>query len=254
MAKRWVIKLGSGLLTRADGKVDRVQIGRITDQVAVLMKRGIEVVIVSSGAVAAGMTAMKLSKRPKDARELQACATVGQPELMSVYGTHLARHKLLGAQMLLTYWDLDSRACTRNARATLELLLKRKKFVPIINENDAIADEEIRVGDNDRLSAHVAALVGADLLVILSGVDGLMTHSDGSGKLIPAVKEINASIRALAGGAGSERNVGGMVTKLQAAEIAAEGKVDTVIANGRRKNVLIELAANKKTGTRFSLR
>ncbi len=102
MPKRWVIKLGSGLLTRADGKVDSAQIGRICDQVAVLMKRGIEVVIVSSGAVASGMTAMKLVKRPKDARELQACATVGQPELMSVYRKYFARHHLLGAQMLLT--------------------------------------------------------------------------------------------------------------------------------------------------------
>ena len=163
MAKRWVIKLGSGLLTRKDGKVDRVQIGRIVDQVAGLHKRGIQVVLVTSGAVAAGMTAMGLEKRPKEARELQACATVGQPELMSEYGKHLRRHKLLGSQMLLTYWDLDSRACTRNARATLDLLLARKRFVPIINENDAIADEEIKVGDNDRLSAHVAALVGADL-------------------------------------------------------------------------------------------
>jgi len=135
MAKRWVIKLGSGLLTRKDGKVDRVQIGRIADQVAGLMKKGIEVVVVSSGAVSAGMTAMNLEKRPKDARELQACATVGQPELMSVYGRHFARHGLLGSQMLLTYWDLDSRACTRNARATLDLLLKRKRFVPIINED-----------------------------------------------------------------------------------------------------------------------
>mgnify|MGYP000700426654 FL=1 len=174
MAKRWVIKLGSGLLTRKDGKVDRVQIGRIVDQVAGLHKRGIQVVLVTSGAVAAGMTAMGLEKRPKEARELQACATVGQPELMSEYGKHLRRHKLLGSQMLLTYWDLDSRACTRNARATLDLLLARKRFVQIINENDAIADEEIKVGDNDRLSAHVAALVGADLLVILSGIQGLI--------------------------------------------------------------------------------
>jgi glutamate 5-kinase len=156
--------------------------------------------------------------------------------------------------MLLTYWDLDSRACTRNARATLDLLLTRKRFVPIINENDAIADEEIKVGDNDRLSAHVAALVGADLLVILSGIDGLMTKSDGTGTLIPSVRKIDDSVRALAGGAGSERNVGGMVTKLQAAEIAAEGKVDTIIASGRRPDILLELAAGKKIGTRFSLR
>jgi glutamate 5-kinase len=199
------------------------------------------------------MTAMKLVKRPKNARELQACATVGQPELMSVYRKHFARHRLLGAQMLLTYWDLDSRTCAQNARATLDLLLARKKFVPIINENDAIADEEIRVGDNDRLSAHVATLVEADLLIILSGIDGLMTRSDGTGELISQVKKIDAQLRSLAGGAGSER-VGGMITKLQAAEIAAQGKVKTQIANGRRKNVLLDIAANKKVGTIFNLR
>lgn len=253
MAKRWVIKLGSGLLTRPDGKVDRIQIGRITDQVAALMKRGIQVVIVTSGAVAAGMTAMNLEKRPKEARELQACATVGQPELMSEYARHFRRHKLLSAQMLLTYWDLDSRACIRNARATLDLLLARKRFVPIINENDAIADDEIKVGDNDRLSAHVAALVEADLLVILSGIEGLMTKPDGTGELIPLVRQL-AAVRALAGGAGSERNVGGMVTKLLAAEIAADGGADMIIAHGRRPHVLLDLAAGKKLGTRFSLR
>lgn len=254
MAKRWVIKLGSGLLTRKDGKVDRAQIGRIADQVAALSRKGVEVVLVSSGAVASGMTAMGLEKRPKDARELQACATVGQPELMSEYGRRFRRHGLLAAQMLLTYWDLDSRGCTRNARATLDLLLRRRRFVPVINENDAIADEEIKVGDNDRLSAHVAALVDADLLVILSGVDGLMTRSDGTGSLVPKVTRLDERVRALAGGAGSERNVGGMVTKLQAAEIAAEGGVDTVIANGRRPKVLLELAAGRRIGTRFSLR
>ena len=167
MAKRWVIKLGSGLLTRKDGKVDRVQIGKIADQVAALIKGGHQVVIVSSG---------------------------------------------------------------------------------------AIADEEIKVGDNDRLSAHVAALVGADLLVILSGIQGLMTKSDGTGDLIPSVRKIDDAVRALAGGAGSERNVGGMVTKLLAAEIAAEGGVDTIIASGRREGVLLELAAGQKLGTRFSLK
>ncbi|MGA0134769.1 MAG: glutamate 5-kinase [Opitutales bacterium] len=254
MAKRWVIKLGSGLLTRKDGKVDRVQIGRIADQLAALRRKGYEVVLVSSGAVASGMTAMGLDRRPKDARELQACATVGQPELMSEYGRRLRRHGLLAAQMLLTYWDLDSRGCTRNARATLDLLLRRGRFIPIINENDAIADEEIKVGDNDRLSAHVAALIEADLLVILSGVDGLMTRPDGTGSLVPKVTRLDAGVRALAGGAGSERNVGGMVTKLQAAEIAAEGGVDTVIANGRRPGVLLELSAGRRVGTRFSLR
>lgn len=254
MAKRWVIKLGSGLLTRKDGRLDRTRIRDLVDQVAALRRKGHEVILVTSGAIASGMTAMGLTKRPREARELQACATVGQPELMAEYRRHLARHKLLGAQLLLTYWDLDSRTCTRNARATLDLLLRQRRFVPIINENDAIADEEIKVGDNDRLSAHVAALTEADLLVILSGIPGLMTHTDGSGELVPRVRRIDERIRALAGGAGSERNVGGMVTKLLAAEIAAAGGTDTIIADGRRKGVLADLAKGRAIGTRFSLR
>lgn len=253
MGKRWVIKLGSGLLTRKNGTIDRARIRDVIDQVATLRRKGYEVILVTSGAIASGMTAMGLKKRPREARELQACATVGQPELMTEYRRHLARHKLLGAQLLLTYWDLDSRTCIRNARATLDFLLSQKRFIPIINENDAIADEEIKVGDNDRLSAHVAALTEADLLIILSGIPGLMTKSDGTGELIPHVKRIDERIRSLAGGTTSERNVGGMVTKLLAAEIAASGKTDTVIADGRRKNVLTDLAKGKVIGTRFSL-
>ena len=254
MSKRWVIKLGSGLLTRRDGRVDRAFIRGLAAQVAALKRRRIEVILVTSGAIAAGMTAMGLSRRPRSTRELQACATVGQPELMAEYGRHLRRHGLIGAQLLLTHGDIDSRARSRNARATLDHLLAQRRFVPILNENDAIADEEIKVGDNDRLSAHVAALAGADRLVILSGIPGLMTRADGTGELIPVVRRIDAGIRALAGGAGSERNVGGMVTKLLAAEIAAAAKVQTHIADGRRPRVLADLAAGKAVGTRFALR
>jgi glutamate 5-kinase len=254
MSKRWVIKLGSGLLTRGNGRIDRAFVRDLVDQVAALKRRRIEVILVSSGAIAAGMTALGLARRPRATRELQACATVGQPELMAEYGRHLRRHGLLGAQLLLTYGDLDSRTRSRNARATLDHLLARRRFVPILNENDAIADEEIKLGDNDRLSAHAAVLAGADRLVILSGIPGLMTRPDGTGELIPLVRGIDARIRALAGGAGSERNVGGMVTKLLAAEIAAAGKVETVIADGRRPRVLADLAAGKAVGTRFRLR
>ena len=253
MRQRWVIKLGSGLLTRRNGRVDRTRIADLATQVAGLRRRGIEAILVTSGAIAAGMTAMGLTRRPKAVQELQACATVGQPELMAEYGRHLRRHGLLGAQLLLTYGDLDSRSRSRNARATLDHLLAQGRFVPILNENDAIADEEIKVGDNDRLSAHVAVLAGARRLVILSGIAGLMTQPDGTGRLIPLVRRIDADLRALAGGAGSERNVGGMVTKLAAAEIAAKAGIETVIADGRRPRVLLDLAAGKPLGTRFRL-
>jgi len=173
---------------------------------------------------------------------------------MAEYGRHLRRRGLIGAQLLLTYGDIDSRTRSRNARATLDHLLARRRFLPILNENDAIADEEIKVGDNDRLSAHVAVLAGANRLIILSGIPGLMTCADGTGELIPLVRRIDDRIRKLAGGAGSERNVGGMVTKLLAAEIAAAGKVETQIADGRRQRVLTDLAAGKPLGTRFTLR
>lgn len=254
MAKRWVIKLGSGLLTRKDGRIDRARVADLVGQVAGLRRRGVEVILVTSGAIAAGMTAMGLRRRPRAVQELQACATVGQPELMAEYGRHLRRRGLIGAQLLLTHGDIDSRTRSRNARATLDHLLAQRRFVPILNENDAIADEEIKVGDNDRLSAHVAALAGADRLVILSGIPGLMTRPDGTGELVPLVRRIDERIRALAGGAGSERNVGGMVTKLLAAQIAAAGGVETVIADGRRPRVLADLAAGRRLGTRFSLR
>lgn len=254
MRKRWVIKLGSGLLTRPNGRIDRARISDLVGQIASLKRKGIEVILVTSGAIAAGMTAMELKTRPRTTRELQACATVGQPELMAEYGRHLRRRGLIGAQLLLTYGDIDSRTRSRNARATLDHLLARRRFLPILNENDAIADEEIKVGDNDRLSAHVAVLAGANRLVILSGIPGLMTCADGTGELIPLVRRIDDRIRKLAGGAGSERNVGGMVTKLLAAEIAAAGKVETQIADGRRPRVLTDLAAGKSLGTRFTLR
>jgi glutamate 5-kinase len=252
--KRWVIKLGSGLLTRKNGDIDRRQIGILVEQFAALLRDGHEVVLVSSGAIAAGMTAMGLSERPKSTIELQTCATIGQIELMSEYQRCLRKHALLGAQLLLTHANLDSRSCCHNASRTLEHLLSQKKFLPIINENDAIATDEIKVGDNDRLSAYVVALVRADLLVILSSVAGLMTSADGTGEIIPVVKVIDDDLRKLAGGPGSQRNVGGMATKLLAAEIAAGAGAETIIANGRSPEILQNIAANNFTGTTFKLR
>lgn len=253
MRQRWVIKLGSGLLTRKDGKMDRTRMANLVDQIARLRRQGIEVILVSSGAIASGMTAMGLKKRPKATQELQACATVGQPDLMAEYSRHFRRHRLLTAQLLLTYGDIDSRVRSRNARATLDHLLAQKRFIPILNENDAIADEEIKVGDNDRLSAYVAVLAGARRLILLSSVSGLMTHADGTGTLIPLVRKLDERTRALAGGTTSERNVGGMVTKLQAAAIAAEAGIETTLADGRRPRILLDLAAGKALGTRFKL-
>ena len=249
---RWVVKLGSGLLTRDDGAIDAERFAALAAEVAALMRAGREIVLVSSGAIAAGMTLMGLDRRPTVPSELRACATVGQIELMAEYRRHFAAHGLLPAQILLTYGDFDSRRCHRNAAATLDRLLAAKQYVPVINENDAIADDEIRIGDNDRLSAHVATLCGARRLVILSGIDGLLTALDGSGEIIPLVTDL-AAIRHLAAGTTGRTNVGGMTTKLLAADIAAETGCETVIANGRRPGILADIDADRFVGTTFRL-
>lgn len=252
--KRWVVKLGTGLLTCKNGTTDSRQIGLLVAQIAALINDGHEIVLVSSGAISAGMTAMRLTQRPQTTTGLQACATIGQIELMSEYQRHLRRHGLLGAQLLLTHANLDSRASCRHATHTLEHLLAQRRFLPIINENDAIANEEIKVGDNDRLSAHVANLVHAGTLIILSSVDGLMTAPDDTGKLIPRVTTLTDSIRQLASGTTSQRNTGGMTTKLHAAEIAAQTGAQTIIANGRTPRILQQIATGKYTGTIFKLK
>lgn len=249
---RWVIKLGSGLLTRDDGAIDADRFAALAAQVAGLMASGHEVILVSSGAIAAGMTQMRLETRPTAPSELRACATIGQIELMAEYRRHFVTHGMLPAQILLTYGDFDSRTCHRNAAATLDRLLASRQYVPVINENDAIADDEIKFGDNDRLSAHVASLSKASRLVILSGIDGLLTSLDGKGEVIPLVTDLTP-VRHLATGTTGRTNVGGMTTKLLAAEIAAETGCETVIANGRRAGILADIASGNFTGTTFRL-
>lgn len=252
-SNRWVIKLGSGLLTTDDGRVDHDRFVDLAAQVRALMDAGHEVVLVSSGAIACGMTLMGLDTRPTLAAELRACATIGQIELMAEYRRHFAGHGLLPAQILLTYGDFDSRSCHRNAAATLDRLLSQKKYVPVINENDAIADDEIKFGDNDRLSAHVASLCRAGKLIILSGIDGLLTKLDGTGEVIREVTDL-AVVRGLAQGTTGRTNVGGMTTKLLAAEIAAETGCATVVANGRTPGILAAIASGAFTGTTFRLK
>lgn len=253
-AERWVIKCGTGVLTRPDGKLDSAQITRLADQIAALIRLDHQVVLVTSGAVGAGMQSMALKHRPTRVSELQACATVGQAQLIMEYQRRFKKHRLKAAQFLLTYWDLDSRTCYRNARATIEHLLSLGgSYVPIINENDAIAADEIRVGDNDRLSAHVAVMVRASRLVILSNVDGLLDNETPPGRVVPLVRRIDDRLRAMATGTQNHLSVGGMATKLLAAEIAAAGGIETFIANGRRPGILLDLARGRGTGTRFRL-
>ncbi len=253
LLQRWVVKLGTGILTTPEGQLDLPQIGQLVSQVARLRRQGIQVVLVSSGAIGAGMGILKLAKRPKAIEELQACAAIGQPRLMGIYAELFAKHRMFVAQILLTYLDLDSRSLYANGQKTVSHLLRLDSgsYVPIINENDVVSHEEIKFGDNDQLSAHVAVMVRADRHIILSNVPGLTENSDGSGTPIPHVPKIDDRIVALAGKTTSERSVGGMITKLNAARIVNAEGIPMHIAHGRTKDILLKLAAGDKIGTLF---
>ncbi len=234
--KRIVVKVGSSLFSGKANKLDTRLAGKIAKQVSDLIKQGKEVVLVSSGAIALGMSILKLSERPKKLQELQAAAAIGQHELMHVYKLALAEFKLNCAQLLLSWDDFLGIRYT-NAKHTLNTLLKLN-CVPIINENDTVATEEIKLGDNDRLSALVAMLVEADLLIILSDVEGLL---DKNRKIIRRVDKITGEIKSLACPTNKRTCVGGMVTKIEAARIAVEAGVPCVIAHGRLEKIISKL-------------
>ncbi len=251
--QRIVIKLGTGLLTRTQGNaLDTAQFRRLTAEIAELVRADCECIIVSSGAVGAGMAVLGLRDRPRDdVPAVQACAAVGQSRLMHVYATHFARRGLVVAQLLLTHNDLDSRTRYANAQNTLRRLLAVRNVVPIINENDSVAVEELRFGDNDRLSAEVAQLAAADLLVILTSAPGLTHDPEGRGDPIPIVADID-EVAHLAGGGSGRLSVGGMVSKLQAVKLAVTAGIPAVIASGRSPGLLAKIAAGKEfVGTRF---
>jgi len=237
--KRVVIKIGSSLFASQKSKLDMGLVNSIAGQISDLIKQGKEVVVVSSGAIALGMSILKLTSRPKELQYLQAAAAIGQHELMHVYKLALKKYKLNCAQLLLT-WDDFLGVRYANAKHTLNTLLKLK-CVPIINENDTVATEEIRFGDNDRLSALVSILVGADFLIILSDVEGLL---DKNKKVMRQVNKITGEIKSLACPINKKTCVGGMVTKIEAARIAVEGGIPCVIANGRKSKIVSQLAKN----------
>lgn len=250
---RLVVKVGSSLLAASREGLALGRIRQWAGQIAQLRRRGHEVILVSSGAIRAGMQALNLKHRPESRSDLQACATVGQPLLMKAYGAALAPHRLLTAQILITSWDLDSRRIYSNTQATLQRLLRLKKCVPIFNENDALSFEEIALlnafGDNDRLSAHVAILARADRLVILTDAPGLMSRPDGTGTLIRRVRRLDAKTMACAGGAGSAGSVGGMLSKLEAARLVLARGIPVVIADGRKDGVLLQAVRTVPAGT-----
>ena len=250
-ASRLVVKLGTGVLTDSRRQPDLAQMRQLTAQVAALRKDGREVVLVSSGAVGAGMGVLGFERRPSDLAALQACAAVGQSRLMATYESLFSAHGLHVAQVLLTHDDLEHHERHLNARNTLVTLLARG-VIPVINENDAVSVTELKFGDNDRLSALVAALLPADLLIILTTVDGVMEDfGKPNARTLPVIESIDRSIEGLAGGTTSATAVGGMTTKIEAAKILTRSGIPLVIASGRKKGVLSSILAGQEEGTLF---
>ncbi|MDO3387033.1 glutamate 5-kinase [Gilvimarinus sp. SDUM040013] len=249
-AKRWVVKIGSALLTD-DGKgLDYAAISHWVSQIAALKKRGIELVLVSSGAVAAGMTRLGWTQRPTEIHLLQAAAAVGQMGLIQNYESEFSQFGLHTAQVLLDHDDLSSRERYLNGRSTLRALMDLN-VIPIVNENDTVVTDEIRFGDNDTLGALVANLIDADVLVIMTDQDGMYTadprtHADA--ELISEMAAADARLDAMAGDGGSLGR-GGMITKVRAARVAARSGADTIIVGGRQDSVLTRLADGESLGT-----
>jgi glutamate 5-kinase len=255
-AKRLVVKVGSSLVTNDGRGLDHEAIGRWAQQIAELRKRGKEVVLVSSGAIAEGMQRLGWAKRPREIDELQAAAAVGQMGLAQVYESRFAERGIRTAQILLTHADLADRERYLNARSTL-LTLLRLSVVPIINENDTVITDEIKFGDNDTLGALVANLIEGDALIILTDQTGLYTadpRKDPNATLVGEAVAGDPELEAMAGGAGTSIGRGGMLTKIIAAKRAAHSGADTVIASGREPDVLVRLASGEAIGTQLIAR
>jgi glutamate 5-kinase len=251
LAKRLVIKVGSALVTNNGEGLDTAAIGEWARQIAELRAGAREVVLVSSGAIACGMQRLGKTRRPDAVHELQACAAVGQMELVQVYERAFSAHGLHTAQVLLTHDDLADRKRYLNARSTLTTLLSLG-VVPIINENDTVVTDEIKFGDNDTLGALVANLVDADCLILLTDQPGLYTadpRKDAHATLIAEARSGDPALEAMAGGAGTQYGKGGMITKVIAAKRAANSGAHTVIASGRERDVMPRLTRGEPIGT-----
>lgn len=253
-AQRIVIKIGTSTLTHACGRLNLELLADLAAQVAVEHKAGKEILLVTSGAVGAGLGRLNLREKPVSLPDRQAVAAIGQGLLMEVYTKFFTGHGITVAQILLTREDMNDRRRYLNARNTLLKLVGDFKAVPIINENDTVATEELRFGDNDTLSALVAGLVGADLLVLLSDVNGLFTgdpRKNREASLIPVVKEITPEIWAMAGQAGTALGTGGMLTKLEAARIATSSGIPMVLAAGKDPGIINRITGGEQVGTLF---
>jgi glutamate 5-kinase len=250
-ASRIVVKFGTGVLTDSRKQPNLAQMKQLAGQVAAIRAQGKQVVIVTSGAVGAGMGALGYEKRPAELSALQACAAVGQSRLMTTYEKLFSEAGFGVAQVLLTHDDLEHHERHLNARNTLVTLLDHG-VIPIINENDAISFTELKFGDNDKLSALVACLLPADALIILTTVDGLIENfGKANPKTISVIENLDDTVEKMAGGTRSDTAVGGMASKLQAAKMVIRAGIPLVIASGGKKTVLADILAGKDEGTIF---
>ncbi|MGQ0644496.1 MAG: glutamate 5-kinase, partial [Elusimicrobiota bacterium] len=252
MSSKLVIKIGTAVLSRPEGGLNRERVNLLAEEVAAVQKKGRRTVLVSSGAIGAGMDRFGWKKRPTVLRDKQAAAAVGQVVLMEAYEKAFSAVGLTVAQMLLTASDLEDRGRYLNARNTLQALLERG-VVPVINENDTVATEEIQFGDNDSLAAQVAVKIGAEKLFLLTDVEGLLRNLGPGAELLPEVFRITPEVEALVRAErGSHKSAGGMASKLRAARTAMAAGVEVWIASGRRPGAVSDSVEGRGAGTRFA--
>lgn len=250
---RIVIKIGTSTLAHKTGRLNIRRVEELCKVMSDLKNSGNEVILVSSGAIGMGVGKLCLNSRPTDIPTKQAAAAVGQCELMYTYDKLFSEYNHTVAQILLTGQDIEHIERRKNFENTMHRLLELG-VIPIINENDSIATEEIVIGDNDTLGAIVATTINADLLILLSDIDGLFTadpHKDANAVMLKTVEKITPEIEEMTGGAGSSLGTGGMTTKLNAAKIATKNGTDMIIANGANPLVLYDIVDGKEVGTRF---
>jgi glutamate 5-kinase len=249
--RRIVVKVGSSILASRDRGLHRNVFSHLAKEISTLKRQGYEVILVSSGAIAAGMEKLGFQNRPQTITQKQAAAAVGQTRLMNIYENYFSRHQQIVAQVLLTHDDLSHRKRFLNARNTL-LALLQLGIVPIINENDTVAVDEIKVGDNDNLSALMTNLIEADLLIILTDIDGLCDADpryNPQARCIPLIEDIDMGMEGAIGGTDGQWCVGGMVTKIEAAKKTSRFGIPTIIARGTKEGILHQIISGKEIGT-----
>ncbi len=254
--KRMVVKIGSSSLTSKKGGLDRASIAGLVNEVSSLIKGGKEVIVVTSGAIAAGLESLNIREKPENLALLQAAASIGQVELMGLYSDLFSKNNIKIGQILLTHEDTTRREQYLNIKNTIKNLIDLN-IVPVINENDSVAVDEIKFGDNDQLAALVAILAEADILVILTDIEGMYDKNPriySDARLLSHVDKINKDIEDAAGGIGSTYSIGGMQSKIKAAKICSFSDIKTIIASSKRKNVLGKIISGDDVGTFFAPR